>query len=460
MNFKTSKYILVGALALALSSCNLYKKYELPDNNAIVNDYAKAIQAGDSTSLAHVGWEQVFTDPQLQTLIRRALEANTDLDNARQNVVAAQATLKGAKLSYFPSVTFSPNVGASTYSIEGSRLNWTYQLPLSAQWEIDAFAKILNRKRKAQVDVEMAQDYVQATRSQIICAVANTYYALVWLNQQLDLTRRTSEIWNDQVETMQLMKEAGRLTEAAVVQSRANYYSIMANIPDIEKSIDQMQNTLSLLLHTYPQKWDVSTNLEITLPAPVEAGVPMSYLAVRPDVRAAERSFASAYYATNMARANFYPSIVIAPTGGFTNLVGGLIMNPGKWFIQLAASITAPIFSRGANIAQLEAAKAQQQVALNNFETAVLSAAADVSDAMVSIQKSREKRQYILQQIDQLERSVEVTEELMNFGETTTYLEILTARSSLLSAQLASLANMHDQASALISLYQAVGGGH
>ncbi|HBC22062.1 MAG TPA: multidrug transporter, partial [Porphyromonadaceae bacterium] len=341
----------------------------------------------------------------------------------------------------------------------GSHMNWSYTLPLAAQWEIDVFGKILNNKRKAQVDMEQAQDYQHAVRSQIICSVANTYYALVWLNEQLVLTRNTAEIWKEQCETMQLMKEAGRVNESAVVQSRANYYSIMANIPDLEKSIAQMQNTMSLLLNTYPQTWPVSSSLDFELPDATQSDIPLYYLAVRPDVRAAERGLASAYYATNIARTNFYPSLAISAQGGFTNLLGSLITNPGKWFIQLAGQLTAPIFSRGKNIAQLEAAKAQQEVALNKFEYAVLAAAADVSDAMVSINKADEKSQYLKQQVEQLEKSVEYTEELMNFGQSTTYLEILTARSSLLSAQLACLANKHDKASALISLYQAVGGG-
>jgi len=458
MNLKQSKYIIPVVAAALLTSCNIYKKYELPENNAIVNDYARAAQATDSTTLAHLDWQQVFTDPQLQSLINRALEANTDLENARQNVVMAQAQLKGAKLSYLPSLAFTPNGGTASYG--GSHMNWSYTLPLAAQWEIDVFGKILNNKRKAQVDMEQAQDYQHAVRSQIICSVANTYYALVWLNEQLVLTRNTAEIWKEQCETMQLMKEAGRVNESAVVQSRANYYSIMANIPDLEKSIAQMQNTMSLLLNTYPQTWPVSSSLDFELPDATQSDIPLYYLAVRPDVRAAERGLASAYYATNIARTNFYPSLAISAQGGFTNLLGSLITNPGKWFIQLAGQLTAPIFSRGKNIAQLEAAKAQQEVALNKFEYAVLAAAADVSDAMVSINKADEKSQYLKQQVEQLEKSVEYTEELMNFGQSTTYLEILTARSSLLSAQLACLANKHDKASALISLYQAVGGGY
>ncbi len=443
---------------VSMTSCHIYQKYELPDDSPVTADYkAAAAMEADSTQLCYLGWEKVFTDPLLQNYIRLALANNTDLDNARLNVDIAAAQLKGAKLSYFPSLAFTPNGGTSSYG--GSHMKWSYQLPLAASWEIDAFGKILNRKRGAQASKEQAEDYRQAVQSRIVCGVATTYYALVLLNQQLDLTRRTSEIWKDQVTSMELMKEAAYVNEAAVVQSRANYYSIMASIPDLENAIHQTQNTLSLLLNTYPQTWEVTGNLDFDLPVEISRGVPVSYLAVRPDVRASERAMAAAYYNTNSARAAFYPSLVISAQGGFTNLLGSIISNPGKWFIQLAGSLTAPIFSRGQNIANLEAAKAQQEQALNNFEYAVLSASADVSDALVSINKNHEKRQYLMKQIDQLEKSVEYTQELLTLDTSTTYLEVLTARSSLLNAQLSSLSCWHDKVTALISLYQAVGGG-
>lgn len=453
---KTIKYILVASTALLLSSCHIYQKYELPENNGIIDHYKNAVESNDSTSLGYIGWEQVFTDPMLQNYIQQALENNTNLENARLNVDMANAQLKGAKLSYLPSVALTPNGGTASYG--GSHMNWSYSIPVAVSWEIDVFGKILNRKRKAKVDVEQAEDYLHATRSQIVCAVANTYYALVWLNLQLDLSKSTAAVWKEQVESMRLLKEAGQVTEAAVVQSSANYNNIMSNIPDIENSINELQNTMSLLLNTYPQQWQVSSNLDISLPAGVSNGVPFYYLATRPDVRAAERSFASAYYATNMARTNFYPSLSISAQGGFTNLVGSIITNPGKWFIQLAGQLTAPLFSRGANIAQLDAAKAQQEVALNNFEYSVLSAAADVSDAMSSMSRNDEKLKWVTQQINDLEKSVEYTGELLTYGKST-YLEVLTARSGLLQAQLAELTAKHEKAAALISLYQAVGGG-
>ncbi len=442
-----------------LSSCNLYKKYELPaDENKYVADYKKALDMPvDSTSLEYLGWERIFTDPTLQSYIRMALDNNKNLDDARLNVEIAQAQLKGAKLSYFPSVAFSPNGGTASYG--GSHMNWSYTLPLAANWEIDAFGKILNRKRGAEVSKEQALAYQQAVRSQIVCGVANTYYALVLLNQQLDLTIRTSEIWKDQVESMKLMKEAAYVNEAAVVQSEANYYSILASIPDIKEAIVTTQNTMSLLLGSYPQEWPVSSNLDFNLPVSLANGVPVSYLAVRPDVRAAERGLAAAYYTTNSARAAFYPSLNISANGGFTNLLGNMVVNPGKWFIQLAGQLTAPIFSRGQNIANLEVAKARQKQAMNAFETTVLSASSDVSNALAQYTASEEKRKALMKQVECLEKSVEYTQELLALDPKTTYLEVLTARSSLLSAQLASLSCWHSKVSSLISLYQAVGGG-
>lgn len=456
---KFIKYIMPVLLAVVLSSCHIYRKYELPsEENAFVEDYRKASEAPqDSTSLEYLGWEKVFTDPLLQGYIRQALANNNDLDDARLNVEKANAQLKGAKLSYFPSLALNPNGGSASYG--GSHMNWSYTIPLAANWEIDAFGKILNRKRGAKVTVEQMKDYEQAVRSQIICGVANTYYALVLLKQQLALTERTAVIWKDQVESMKAMKEAAYVNEAAVVQSAANYWSIMASIPDIRQSIISTSNTMSVLLGTYPQEWEVTSDLNFSLPAEINAGIPMSYLAVRPDVRAAERGLAAAYYTTNSARAAFYPTLSISAQGGFTNLLGSIIMNPGEWFIQLAGQLAAPLFSRGQNIATLEAAKASQKQAMNAFETTVLNASADVSDVLAQIKNIRDKKKSIEKQIDNLEKSVEYTQELLTLDQKTTYLEVLTARSSLLSAQLSGLACWHTQVSSLISLYQAVGGG-
>lgn len=451
------KSMLVVPLLLTLGGCGIYKKYELPAETPIISDYAKATQmTQDSTAFGNLGWREVFNDPFLRNYIDKALQNNKDLNNARLNVEIAQAQLLGAKLSYFPSLAFTPNGGSASYG--GSHMDWSYTLPLTASWEIDAFGKILNRKRGAQMSVEMAKDYERAVRSQIVASVANVYYSIVALNLQLDLSQRTAILWKEQVESMELMKQAGRVNEAAVVQTRANYYSILASIPDIKSAIRQMNNTLSLLLNEYPQEWNVTNRMEFSAPSFATEGVPMYYLATRPDVHAAEMDFATAYYATNSARAAFYPSIVISAQGGFTNLLGSMITNPGKWFIQLAGSLTAPIFSRGQNIASLKAAKAQQEQALNNFQYSVLNASAEVSDALVSYNTNNSKQVLLDKQVGELEKSVEYTQELLTLGQST-YLEVLTAQQGLLSAQLGSINCWHSKVAAVINLYQSLGGG-
>lgn len=446
----------VALMVFLFTGC-IYKKYELPAETPIISDYAKALETpADSSQLGYLPWKQVFTDPILQGYINQALENNKDLNNARLNVEIAQAQLLGAKLSYFPSLAFTPNGGSASYG--GSHMDWSYTLPMQISWEIDAFGKILNRKRGAKVSAEMAQDYAQAVQSQIIAGVANTYYSLVALHLQLDVSKNTAVLWKEQVESMKVMMDAGRVNQAAVMQTQANYHSILASIPDIESSIHSMENTLSLLLNVYPQQWEVTKEMKFDAPSFTTTGVPMYCLATRPDVRAAEKNFAVAYYASNSARAAFYPSIVIASEGGFTNAIGSMIVNPGKWFIQLAGSLTAPIFSRGQNIASLKAAKAQQQQALNNFQYTVLNAAAEVSNALVQYNSNRKKDIFLRLQIEDLEKAVNDTQLLLTLGDAT-YLEVLSAQQSLLSSQLSDINCWHSSVAAVISLYQSLGGG-
>lgn len=459
--------ILMPAVALVilmtgLSSCNIYKKYETPSDTALLKEYREAQQADiDSSAYGNLRWQSVFTDPLLADIIEQALTNNVNLQNAKLNIDIAHAQLKGAKLAYFPSVALAPNgAGSKVFTNPSMPMSWTYQIPLSVNWEIDVFGKLLNSKRGAEASYDQANDYAQAVRSQIIGGVANTYYAIATLEAQLELSRSTATIWEQNVQTMKDLKEAGIVNEVAVVQSEAQYYGILASITDLEVSLDEMNNTLSLLVGVMPQKWAIPAAASLTTPAIMRESVPMYELALRPDVAAAERSMAVAYYATNSARAAFYPGLNITANGGFTNSLGSMIVNPGKFFVNLAGSLTAPLFSRGANIARLEAAKAQQQQSMNNFEYTLMSAAAEVSDAMTLYEKSVEKQQSLDKQAEKLTLAVDYTQELLRLGSyNTTYLDVLTAQQSLLSAQMNALNARNAETRALINLYQALGGG-
>lgn len=458
------KNILVGvALGVAvagLSSCHIYKKFDMPQDDPVTKEYSEAVRTeADSAAFGNLSWQQVFTDPVLADLIQRALDNNVDLDNARLNVEVAKANVLGARLSYLPAVALNFNGAGSKYKVQGSEMTWTYQLPMAISWEIDVFGKTLNRKRGAEAALALQKDYQQAVRSQIIGGVASCYYTIAVLESQLDLSRQTAELWKQSVQTMRDFKEAGRVTEAAVVQSEAQYYQILAQITDLETALDKANNSMSLLLNVQPQTWTIPADARLGNPQVLRDGIPMRELAMRPDVRIAEQQLAAAYYSTNSARAAFYPSLTISSNGGFTNLLGSMITNPGKWFIQLAGQLTAPLFSRGANIAALKGAKAQQEQAMNNFKYALLNATAEVNDCLVAYDNLNRKHDLLNLQTESLTKAVEMTNLLLAYDGTTTYLEVLNAQSSLLSAQLGALSTELERDQTIISLYQALGGG-
>ncbi|MCM1297313.1 MAG: TolC family protein, partial [Muribaculaceae bacterium] len=409
-------------------------------------------------AFGNLPWQQVFTDPILADLIRQALAANVDLENARLNVEIAHANMRGARLSYLPSLALAAQGGASSVS-NGKLTNWNYTIPLTASWEVDVFGKILNSKRGAEAAYRQSQDYCQAVRSQIIGAVANCYYAIAALRSQIALSESTAEIWKENVELMKNYKLIGRANEAAVVQSEANYYSVLASLADLRSSFHEANNTLALLLRVQPQAFEIPALGDYAAPTIALNGkVEMAMLAARPDVRAAEESLASAYYATNSARAAFYPGLTITANYGFTNSFGSMIKNPGDWIASLAGSLVAPIFSRGQNIARLQATKAQQKQALNNFEKTLLSASAEVSNALTVYENNSAKSQFLSSQVESMQKASDYTKELFSMG-SATYLEVLTAQSGLLSAQMSRINCNLAQAQAVINLYQSLGGG-
>lgn len=447
-------------MAALLSSCHIYKKYERPevDANGLYRDPVSMTDTlvSDTANMANLPWEEVFTDPKLQDLIRTGLERNTNLQTALLQVSEARASLMTSRLSYLPSLNLTPQGGISSF--DGSKGSWTWSAPVAASWQLDLFGGILNSKRAARVALEQSEAYRQAVQTQVVASIATYYYTLLMLDKQLEITEETVVLWKENVETMKALKEGASVNEAAVVQSEANYYAVVASVSSLKDQIRQTENALSLLLRQAPQQIERGTLDEQHLPDEIKAGVPIQLLANRPDVKVAEMTLASMYYNTNSARAAFYPSITISGSAGWTNSAGSMIVNPGKVLLSALGSLTQPIFNRGANIARLKIAKAQQEEAMLAFEQAILNAGAEVSNALSQYETATQTLEQRILQINSLEKSVEYTQDLLSFG-TSTYLEVLTAQQSLLSAQLSGVSDQFSQMQALVTLYQALGGG-
>lgn len=454
------KYIYVIFMAFTLSGCHIYKAYQRPDSIKVPDTYrmpdSLAQSPSDTATIADITWQELFTDPQLQELIRYGLENNNDMLAAIEKVKEAKAALMTSKLSFLPSLTLAPQGGVSSFN--HSAPSWTYDVSVSASWEIDLFGKLMNAKRQAKVAMLQNMEYRQAVRTQLIATIADYYYTLVSLDKQLAIYEETERNWKSSVETIKAMKEGGMADEAAVSQSEANYYMVVASIPDIKASIQQQENAMSVLLGNTPGVIKRGTLDQQEIAVPIEAGLPLQLLSNRPDVRSAEYQLAGMYYATNQARSSFYPQISIGGSAGWTNSAGNIIVNPGKLLLSALASITQPLFYRGSNIAKLKIARAQEEQARLNFQQTLLNAGQEVSDALITYEAEEEKRAARKMQIEALYRSVESTTELMRLG-TSTYLEVLTAQQSLLSAQITATQDRLTQLQSVVSLYHALGGG-
>lgn len=450
------KIIYITLCAFVLSSCNIYRQYERPEV-AAPESYRlpEDMTSVDTTSIADLSWTDIYADTNLRTLINYGLENNTDLLVAMERVKEAQAALKSAKLSFLPSVSLNPQGGLS---YAGGVTSWSYDASVSASWEIDLFGKLLNNKRKAQVVLLQNEEYKQAVRTQLIATIADFYFNLLALDKQLNIYTMTEQNWAVSVETIKAMKEGGMTNEAAVVQYEAYHASIAAAIPDIKAAIMKQENALSALLGDYPDVIARGKLDEQKVEFDIQAGVPLQLLANRPDVKSAEYKLASMYYNTNEARAAFYPNIVIGGSAGWSNIIGGKIVNPGQFLASALASLTQPIFYRGANKARLEIAKAQEEEAKLQFRQSLLNASMEVSNALITYDAEVKKEVERDRQIEALYKAVEYTNELLKLG-TSTYLEVLDAQQSLLNALLSKTDDQLNKLNAVTSLYHALGGG-
>lgn len=446
--------------ALSLSGCGIYNKYKpitaVPDKLYGTGVADTLGTTGSSSNLANLSWRQLFTDAQLQTLIEQGLQNNTDLQSAHWRVEEARASLSAARLAYLPSFALAPQGTVSSF--DKGRATQIYSLPVTSNWEIDIFGRLTNAKRRAKALYAQSREYELAVKTQLIANMANAYYTLLMLDAQLAISKETEVKWKESVRVMQALKNAGQGNEAGLAQTEATYYSICTAVLDLNEQISQVENSLCLMLGETPQSIRRGKLEGQILPQELSVGIPLQILANRPDVKTAELALAQAFYTTNEARSAFYPSISLSGSAGWTNGAGEMILNPGKLLLSAVGSLTQPLFNNGQNIARLKIAKAQQEEAKLAFTQSLLNAGAEVNNALQQNQTARNKAGLYTKQIASLQTAVSSTQLLMQHG-SSTYLEVLTAQQTLLTAELTQVSNRFQEIQGVINLYQALGGG-
>ena len=444
---------IAAASMLSLGSCSLYRTFEAPavPTENIAGDAVKLQDA----SAEIPSWRTLFADQHLQALIEKGLESNSDLQILRLKIEQAEAALTASKLAYLPSLAIAAEGGVSKFN--GSTAQ-TYHLPLVTQWELDLFGKIRNSKEQAKSTLLQSEAYEQMVQTQLVASIANGYYTLVMLDDQLRIVRQTIANLKENLAVIIELKKAGMQSEAAVNQATANYFSVQTSEEDLQKQLKIVENSIALLINETPHAMRRSAYNECTaLNVELKDKISLTALANRPDVKVAEYNLRRDFYGVNVARAAFYPSISLGGSVGWTNNVGAVV-NPGELLLSAIGSLTQPIFNKGVNRANLKIAHAQYDQSLISFEKALLVAGNEVNDALTECQSSAAKRILRKHQITANEQAVANSIELMKHS-SATYLEVLFAQNALLQSQLEDVSDWFEGVRGSVNLYKSLSGG-
>jgi NodT family efflux transporter outer membrane factor (OMF) lipoprotein len=463
-NMKILNIITVGLVAVLMSSCGLYKKYERPEvtvnTSAVMRDAEQYANTTDSLGFGDVAWREVFTDPQLQELIEEGLENNLNVYKAVASVKQMEEALKCARLAFLPSLALAPNGTFSKVLTGDYKSDWnkSYALPISASWTLDIFGNILAQKRNAEATLAMTKDYEQAARSGVICGVANSYYTLLMLDRQLEILDEMEKLSKETWEMMKLQKDLGGARETSVVSAQAAFLKVQAQAVDMRRQVREVENALSLMIGREAQTISRGKLADQSLPTEFSTGYPLRILSIRPDVHAKEMDLAACFYDVQKARSSMYPSITISANGSYTNSLGSMIANPGQLIASFVGSLTQPLFANGRLTAQLRIAKIDYDVAEKEWINSILNAGAEISNCLIVYHSANDKGVLDRQQVEVLKKSVDYTRDLFKMG-SSTYLEVLTAQSSLLNAEIAQVTDDFNKMQAVVNLYSALGGG-
>ncbi len=451
-------------IAIGMSSCRTGKNVSdlNVDTKNLIRD--ENLNSSDSTTIANIPWQEYFSDDILKQLIQEALDNNLDMKVAIERINQAEANLSMAKAAKLPSLSVAAQDEFVLYSNSGGITNVlgyngnTLSVGLSSSWEIDAWGKLNSAKKAQYANLLNSMEYKNLVQTNVIAGVAQLYYALMSLDEQLRVTKETIGLLSQSAETMQALKDAGQTTGAAVEQSNALLYNTQLSVYTIEDQIHQQENALSILLGRTPGAISRNAISQQSVPTELKYGVPAQLLSKRPDVLSAELSFRAAFEATNAAQASLYPSISLSGSLGYTGTELTNFFKPENIAASIVAGLAQPIFYKKQLRGNLTIAKSQQEEALLTFKNTVLAAGQEVSDILYSFKSSVNKNSLRIKQIEALTKAVDFTQELLKAGEAN-YVEVLSAQQSLLSAQLSQVTDKLEQLNYSVDLYKALGGG-
>jgi NodT family efflux transporter outer membrane factor (OMF) lipoprotein len=461
-----SFFIVVG-----LAACRVGRDYKRP---ALVlpDQFAGAGTAPSDSSVAGLEWKKFFTDATLQDLISRALAGNYDMQLALKRIETADAYVKQAKVGWLPSVNLQASASTSfpsKNSLNGTSLNSflgtdhieDYSVGAALSWEIDVWGKIRRQKEAALASYLQTYEGARAVQTGLVSDIANSYYNLLMLDEQLKIAHSNVALSDTIVQMMRLQKTAGEVTELAVQQAVAQQQTAALLIPQLEQAQAIQENAIRILAGELPGSVARSTELNaVVLRDSLPTGIPAAMISRRPDVREGEMALVAANANAGVAQASMYPSLTITASGGANAFKASQWFTlPASLFGTVAGGITQPLFQRRQLKTQLEVAKIQREEAVIRFRQLALDAIGDVSNALIKLDKLKAQQQIATNQVNTLLLATQQAQMLFRSG-MANYLEVITAQGKSLQAGLTQADITRQQLSASVELYRSLGGGY
>ena len=462
--------VLVLAMAVLLSACSVGKNYKRPELNA-PGAYRGAEAGTDTNSVADLPWKDFFSDPVLQKLVETALSKNYDMRLAIQNIEAAKQSLKQSRAAFAPDLSAGLSVATnrpSDHSLNGISLSnflgtthvEDFNVNVSLAWEIDIWGGLRRQKEAAQAESQRTGEAARAIQTQLIANVAGGYYNLLMLDAQLETARKNLALTDSVLQITRLQKDVGNTTALAVQLVESQQQAAAILVPQLEQAVIIQENALQLLAGGYPNPVERSAKLQdVVITDNLSAGIPLSLLSRRPDVKGKELSLKAANARVGAAQASMYPSLIINASAGLNSFTAGNWFNvPGALFGTFFGGLTQPLFKRRQLKTQFELAKVDREKAIIEFERSVATAVGEVSDALTKVEKLKAQQQVANARVQTLQEAV-VNARLLYQSGLADYLEVIIAQSNLLQGELQAASITSSLYMAKVDLYRALGGG-
>lgn len=464
---------LVGII-LVLASCKVPQLTQVRENREVPATYNKA---GDSTNMSAIRWRNYFPDKHLQSLIDTALKNNQELLITLQELEVARNDIRLRQGAILPTVGARLGVGVEKvgrYTSQGAGDASTeikpgkevpdplpdYTAAAYARWEVDIWKKLRNARGAALARYLSTVEGKNFVLTNLVAEVANSYYELLALDNQLEMVRQNIALQKNVLEAARVQKEAARVTELAVQKFEAEMLKAQSLEYDLQQRITETENKINFLLARYPQEIprDKSSFMSL-VPAPVQAGIPSQLLANRPDIKQAELELEAAKLDVKVARAEFYPSFEISAALGFQAFKPTYLLKyPESLLYNLAGDLAGPLINRAAIKAEFSSANARQLQAMYNYERSILNAYLEVSTQLSRIDNLAKSYDLKSRQVAALSRSISIAADLFNSARAD-YLEVLMTQRDALEAKLELVETRKEQLAAAVNIYRDLGGG-